>query len=378
MLGRRLAGKYEILSKIGAGSFGEIYTAKNLQNGKTYAIKSEPATSTAPQLLRETRIYKLLNGEAGFPNCYGYFIDDDFNCLAMDLLGKSLETYHTIAPQVFDVPTVATLAYQMISRVQFLHSKGFIHQDIKPDNFVLGQGKDNNIIYLIDFGLSKRYIDVKTKSHIQYREGRSLTGTARYASLNTHLGIEQSRRDDIESIAYVLVYLLKGKLPWQGIKAKTKKEKYEHIAQKKFATNAEMLCEGLPQEFIAFVNEARKLDFTERPNYEKYREMFKNLILKEDYAFSISRLTTISVPDVIDSVASQDMIAENNNTSASNDKQPDLLTERLMYPERTSSTPMIYKNPSQKFEHQAIFGHNSFLHKLPSGRKSLRPTETFL
>lgn len=378
MLGRRISGKYEILGKIGAGSFGEIYTARSLLNGKVYAIKAESANSPAPQLLRETRIYKLLNGEIGIPNCYGYFIDDDFNCLVMDLLGKSLESYHTIAPQVFDVPTVATLAYQMISRVQFLHSKGFIHQDIKPDNFVVGPGKDNNIVYLIDFGLSKRYIDVKTKSHIQYREGRPLTGTARYASLNTHLGIEQSRRDDIESISYVLVYLLKGRLPWQGIKAKTKKEKYEHIAQKKFATNAEMLCEGLPPEFMNFVNEARKLDFMERPNYEKYREMFKNLILREQYAFSISRITAVSVPDIIESVASQDMIAENNNTSDSKEKSADLLTDRLMYPERTSSTPMIYKNPSQRFDKQAILGHNSFLHRVPSGRVSVRPTETFI
>jgi serine/threonine protein kinase len=125
-----------------------------------------------------------------------------------------------------------------------MHSKNFIHRDIKPDNFLIGTHKNKSQVYIIDFGLAKRFRDAKTGLHIPYIDGKSLTGTARYASINTHLGIEQSRRDDLESTGYILVYFLKGELPWQGLKAKTIKEKYQKIMEKKISTNVENLCKG--------------------------------------------------------------------------------------------------------------------------------------
>jgi casein kinase 1 len=121
-----------------------------------------------------------------------------------------------------------------------------IHRDIKPENFLTGLKKKSHLIYLIDYGLAKRYMDPKTLQHIPYIEGKLLTGTARYASVYTHLGIEQSRRDDLESIGYVLVYMLKGDLPWQGMKSKNKKGKYKKIMDKKIETSPDILCKDLP------------------------------------------------------------------------------------------------------------------------------------
>ena len=146
-----------------------------------------------------------------------------------------------------------------------------------------GIEKNQKIIYLIDFGLSKRYKDPKTGNHIPYKSGKSLTGTARYASLNTHLGAEQSRRDDLEALGFVLIYFLKGCLPWQGLKAKDKEQKYEAIKNKKKETSIETLCESLPSEFVTYLNTCRKLRFDENPDYNYLKSLFKGLLARSGY-----------------------------------------------------------------------------------------------
>ncbi|KAF6237642.1 kinase-like domain-containing protein [Scenedesmus sp. NREL 46B-D3] len=208
--------------------------------------------------------------------------------MVIDLLGPSLEDLFNFCSRKLTVKSVLMLADQMIARVEYVHSRSFIHRDIKPDNFLMGLGKRANQVNIIDFGLAKKYQDPKTHVHIPYCENKNLTGTARYASVNTHLGIEQSRRDDLESLGYVFMYFLRGSLPWQGLQA-AKKQKYEKISEKKSKTAFESLCKGFPQEFVTYFQYVRSLRFEDKPDYSFLRHMFRDLFAKEgwnwDYVF---------------------------------------------------------------------------------------------
>ena len=174
------------------------------------------------------------------------------------------------------------LGIQMLARIEYIHSKYILHRDIKPDNFVVGQLMNKHRVYMIDFGLAKKYV-TRDGKHIPYREGKSLTGTARYASINTHLGIEQARRDDLESLGFVLMYFLRGSLPWQNMRANNKKEKYEKIMEKKLGTAIETLCKGFPNEFVAYLSYCRNLKFEDKPDYNYLKNLFKDLFTKSGY-----------------------------------------------------------------------------------------------
>lgn len=163
-----------------------------------------------------------------------------------------------------------------LSRVQTIHEKNLIYRDIKPDNFLIGRPgtKTANVIHVVDFGMAKQYRDPKTKQHIPYRERKSLSGTARYMSINTHLGREQSRRDDLEALGHVFMYFLRGGLPWQGLKAATNKQKYEKIGEKKQTTLIKELCDGFPEQFNQYLTYVRNLGFEDTPDYDYLRELF--------------------------------------------------------------------------------------------------------
>ncbi|ESQ50505.1 hypothetical protein EUTSA_v10022691mg [Eutrema salsugineum] len=281
----RIGSKFRLGRKIGSGSFGEIYLGTDVQTNEEVAIKLESVKTAHPQLSYESRIYRVLQGGTGIPNMKWYGVEGDYNVLVMDLLGPSLEDLFSYCNRKFTLKTVLMLADQMINRLEFIHSKSYLHRDIKPDNFLMGLGRRANQVYIIDFGLAKKYRDSSTHRHIPYRENKSLTGTPRYASLNTHLGIEQSRRDDLESLGYILMYFLMGSLPWQGLKAGNKKQKYDKISEKKVSTSIEALCRGHPTEFASYFHYCRSLRFDDKPDYAYLKRLFRNLFIREGFQF---------------------------------------------------------------------------------------------
>ncbi|OMO84456.1 hypothetical protein CCACVL1_10818 [Corchorus capsularis] len=312
--------------KIGAGSFGELFLGVNIQTGEEVAIKMEPVKTKHPQLHYESKLYMLLQGGTGVPHLKWFGVEGDYNIMVIELLGPSLEDLFNYCNRKLSLKTVLMLADQLINRVEFMHSRGFLHRDIKPDNFLMGLGRKANQVYIIDYGLAKKYRDLQTHKHIPYRENKNLTGTARYASVNTHLGVEQSRRDDLESLGYVLMYFIRGSLPWQGLKAGTKKQKYDRISEKKMLTPVEVLCKSYPSEFISYFHYCRSLRFEDKPDYSYLKRLFRDLFIREGYQFDyVFDWTILKYPQLTSSSrqrVSSGKAALNAGTSAEKPEKP--------------------------------------------------------
>ncbi|KAI1717186.1 protein kinase domain-containing protein [Ditylenchus destructor] len=274
----KIAGKYKLVRKIGSGSFGEIYLAVNDLEKEEVAVKMEPVDARLPQIIYENKIYSSLRNGVGIPRIIYCGTQQQYNCMVMELLGPSLECLFNRCARRFSLKTVLLLADQMLNRVEYLHAHNFIHRDLKPDNFLMGLNRHANTVYVIDLGLAKKYRDPTTKKHIPFRDGKSLTGTARYASINAHKGFEQGRRDDLLSLGYVLMYFLRGTLPWQGLRARTKKEKYEKISLKKHVTTVSELCMGYPREFMSYFDYCNRLNFDQAPDYMMLRNLFRTAL----------------------------------------------------------------------------------------------------
>lgn len=283
-----VGGKYRLLYPIGKGSFGDLYCANSVNTDEYVAVKLEKATVKYPMLSREAKIYRLLRGGVGFPRYRYYGTEGVYNVLVVDLLGPTLEDLLNFCARNFSLKTTLMLADQILSRVEYLHMNCLLHRDIKPENFLMGLGSQRTRVFMIDFGLAKRYYRPSTRKHIAYNESNQLIGTARYASVHAHYA-EQGRRDDLESVGYLLIYFLHGRLPWQGITADTPVQKYEKIGEQKFSLSLDTLCAGIPTEFYLYMKYCRSLHFTEQPDYMYLRQLFKvifrNHYLIHDYLY---------------------------------------------------------------------------------------------
>ena len=279
-INRIIFSEYLIQKKIGKGSFGTVYQGKVVSTDQKIAIKLEKKEKDDSGLLETEacRLY-LMQGE-GIPKIICYGNNQTHNILIQELLGHSLEELFNLNGRKFTLKTVCSIGIEMIKRIKFVHSKYHIHRDIKPDNFMTGREKEDNKIYIIDFGLAKKYYSVSKKSHIKFRTGKNLIGTARYCGRNAHKGYEQGRRDDIESIGYVLMYFLNGILPWQGLKAMKGEDQFEKIAEKKNNTSFEELTRNNPEEFLLYFKHCDSLKFEDEPNYEYLISLFKTMINK--------------------------------------------------------------------------------------------------
>ena len=273
--------KYHCIKKLGEGSFGRIY--EGVYNSEHFALKFEDINSNSNLLESEASIMNYLKGP-NIPNVRSYGTSGNYNILIMQLMGKSLEDLINIR-KTFPLKTVCLIGYQMIKVLEYIHNKHIVHRDLKPDNFVMGLNELAKYVYLLDFGLAKKYRSSTTLKHYPLINKKKLTGTARYASINALRGYEQSRRDDLESAGYVLMYFLRGSLPWQGIPGKNKDERYKKILQKKEETTAHELCKDFPEEFEKYIDYTRNMEYEEDPDYERLKEYFKNIIEEKNENF---------------------------------------------------------------------------------------------
>lgn len=276
----QLINKYIILTSVGKGAFGDVYKATRITDNLDVAMKIEKRCAAITRLIPEYKIYQKLFSRkcrSGIPRVYEFIQTDDYNIMIMELLGNSLEDIFNAVGRKFSISTVLFLGINILKLMEQVHNSGFVHRDIKPNNFLIGYHNKQKI-YLTDFGLSKEFV-TSTNAHIKETFNHSVIGTARYSSINMHLGIEPSRRDDLESIGYMLIYFAKGRLPWQGIcRDKSKENIFESIGNIKLATKLETLCEDMPNCFIAYLNYCHNLRFEEKPNYKFLIKMFSETI----------------------------------------------------------------------------------------------------
>ena len=271
--------KYHPTKHLAKGAFSEIYLGINKLTKEKVAIKIEERNKIDKYLETECFYLFSLKGH-GIPKVISFGHNKDYDILVMPLLGKSLHEIQMSKNYNFEFKDICLLAIQIIERIQWVHSQKIIHRDIKPDNFLIGLN-DPNIIYLIDFGLSKKYRSSTTGNHIKYTKIKNFIGSLRYASYNALKLREQSRRDDLESIGYMLIYLIKGRLPWDNIRVENKRSSYFKLSLYKKNIAPEILCSNLPGEFCEYIRYVKNLNFEDDPDYNYLKSLFQIMLKKQ-------------------------------------------------------------------------------------------------
>ena len=284
LIGHLLFNKFKLLEKIGEGSFGSVYIVQSIYSHKLYAAKLELIKNS--NILEEESLFMSYINCPRIPKVKLFGYSEPFMILIMELLGPSLDSIlNSLPDNKMSIRCVCNIAYQMLSIFENIHNNDIIHRDIKPANINIGIGDNSKFLYLIDFGLCKKYRSSKTKKHYPYVQGKGLIGNVRYSSLNALEGKSQSRRDDLESLGYVLIYLCLGKLPWQGKISNSKEDKYYKIKEiKKNITPAE-LCETLPKQFEMYMKYVKNLKYEENPNYSYLKGLFLNVLKNNNWEF---------------------------------------------------------------------------------------------
>ena len=280
--------KYQILKKIGKGSFGSVYLGKNISNDEHYAVKFEPKNQQDLILERESYLLYYLRG-FGIPEIITYGHNSKYNILIQTLLGKSINKIFIKNDYKFSMKDCCMIGIQILERLEYIHSKFIIHRDVKPDNFLIGN-PDKEIIYIIDFGLAKKYMSSKTRKHAKFVINKKWSGTSRFASANSLRGVAQSRRDDLESLCYLLLYLMKGNLPWDNVYGINENEEILLIYKIKKYMKPELLFMNLPKETAEFFSYCKKLEYEQKPDYNYLKNLLLNILNfsqeKNDLKFS--------------------------------------------------------------------------------------------
>ncbi|KPI83858.1 putative protein kinase putative casein kinase I [Leptomonas seymouri] len=274
-------GRFLLIKLLGKGGFGEVYAAVQTSNNEVVAVKMEKNTRNS-FLFHEARVMQDIqktptkDGISGIAMLKYFGQEGDYRVLIMSLHGASLEDFHEKLGH-FSLKTTVMLADQMLSRLEYIHSVGYVHRDLKTDNFLVGKGSFSNRIFMIDFGLSSKYIGSDGK-HREMSTGKYFLGTSRFASLRTHQGYSQSRRDDLEQLVYIMIYMYRGRLPWSGLNIKDPVVKELKVGQIKAELSYSQICAKCPQEFEHLLFYARNMEFCEEPQYDMCHALLQSVL----------------------------------------------------------------------------------------------------
>jgi len=287
-MGELVLDEYRLEKELGSGAFGKVMSAASTVTSELVAVKLEKRVKGRPQFLAaESQVLAALQGAEGIPKLYGSGSYDHMICMVMERLGPNLDSLFKQHDRHFEQRSILQIALQGVERVQHVHSCFYMHRDIKPQNFMFGLAAQQTTLYIADFGLAKKYQNGPHGMHVPYKEEKPFVGTACYASLNTHLGVQQSRRDDLESLIYVLCYLLQSHLPWQH-KHRTREEKHNATRLLKMLTTGEELFKGWHRGYASAFTYIRSIGFDDTPDYALLKRTFRTIAAESRVALDLA------------------------------------------------------------------------------------------